>query len=1133
MINNIENLDRVPGFQAVLKKIIESESKFSVSGLVGSSRTLLAAWLYGSLKRPILFISPDQESSEKALVDFKTYLGDDEVDLYPSWEIQPYEIRAPHAENIGDRLKILYDLQNGEKKIICIPAVALVEPTISGDDLRKLAFEIKKGDSVESDYLVSRLVKMGFVRRPMVEQLGDFALRGGIIDIFPATAPEPVRLELFGDEVDSLRSFSVLTQRSLSSIESTVILPLREILVDTGIIETAGEFLSQEKAIALHQALGPNHTFDGLEFFRQLFTEDKSSLADFLERETVIIKDDLDLIRSEIDGIMEKAADRYQDRGDYPFGSPHELYVDYEKLGSGLDRHTTIELSGLLNPPAETININSSPQEPFGSHIKLFVEKLREYDSRGYSSIIFCDGEGQRMRLAELLYDYEIEIPMEDSRISSGFGLPDIGLWFLTDHEIFARTRPRRKIRRFKEGISLSSYHSLQPGDFVVHIDYGIGKYRGLETLTVDGRKRDCLLIFYAGDDKVYVPIEEFSRVQKFAGKDGEPTLSRLGTGAWEKTKARARKGIMEMARDLIALYAKRQALGGFAHKKDTPWLMELEASFPYEETPDQLGAINDIKADMEKSVPMDRLVCGDVGYGKTEVAIRAAFKAVESGKQVAVLVPTTILAQQHLNTFRERLGAFPVKVELLSRFRSPKDSRLVKEGMKNGLVDIVIGTHKLLQKDIEFKDLGLLVVDEEQRFGVAHKEKIRKLKSQVDTLTLTATPIPRTLQLSLLGARDMSVINTPPKDRLPISTEVALFSEKTVLDAINRELIRGGQVFFVHNRVESIYAIYRYLKKLMPAVSVIVGHGQMPERQLERVMIDFIGRQYQVLLATTIIESGLDMPSVNTIIVDRADKLGLAQLYQLRGRVGRSSVRAYAHLLVPPLKLMKEKARKRLRAIEEFTELGSGFHLAMRDLEIRGAGNILGARQHGFIEEIGFDLYCRLIEEAVAELKQKEPPGKRIEIRIQTDLDLFIPESYIGEPDLRVEVYRNVTELESFDALDSLSDEITDRYGKYPKAVEDLLDLAACRLLLTDLGAERLLLKKGDLFIEFRDDKIFTKSEIEGWRKRISGKMEFNSARGFSLNLKLERSDGKLLRKTLQSLLGYSRLENREPSVI
>lgn len=1132
MINQIKKLDQLPGFLQVLTEIDSGNNSITVGGLVGSSRTLLAAWLFEKAGRPLLFISPDQESSEKALNDFKTFLGKDSADLYPSWEIQPYEIRAPHAENVGDRLKILNDLIDGESKVICAPAAALIEPTIQKEELERLAFEIKTGDSIDIDNFAARLIKMGFVRRPMVEQLGDFAVRGGIIDIFPATLPEPVRIELFGDEVDSIRNFSVLTQRSLEKIESAVILPLREILVDSGIVETAGELLPQDQAIALHEALGPNHTFDGLEFFRPVFIEDKSSLADYLGRETIVINDDLDSIKSEIESIMEKATGRFDDRGDYPFGSPDQVYIETDRLFSGLSGYSNIELTGILGSARASINIQSAPQEPFGSHIKIFIDKLKEYKGRGYSSFVFCDGESQKKRLGELLGDYEVAIPMLDSRIEAGFCLPDIRTWFLTDHEIFARTRPRRKFRRFKEGIALSSYQSLQPGDFVVHIDYGIGKYRGLETIVVDGRKRDCLLIYYAGDDKVYVPIEEFARVQKFAGKDGEPTLSRLGSGAWEKIKARAKKGIMDMARELIGLYAKRQALGGFAHKTDTPWLMELEASFPYEETPDQLKAINDIKADMENSIPMDRLVCGDVGYGKTEVAIRAAFKSVESGKQVAILAPTTILAQQHLNTFRERLAPFPVKVELLSRFRSPKESKQVKEGLKNGTVDVVIGTHKLLQKDIEFKDLGLLVIDEEQRFGVRHKEKIRKLKSQVDTLALTATPIPRTLQLSLLGARDMSIINTPPRDRLPINTEVALFSEKTISDAIGRELLRGGQVFFVHNRVDSIYAMYRYLTRLMPGVGIIVGHGQMPERQLEKVMVDFIGKKYQILLATTIIESGLDMPSVNTIIIDRADKLGLAQLYQLRGRVGRSSVRAYAHLLVPPLKLMKEKARKRLRAIEEFTELGSGFHLAMRDLEIRGAGNILGAQQHGFIEEIGFDLYCRLLDEAVAEIKQKEPVKKKIDIRMQTDLDLYIPETYIGEPDLRVELYRSLSEIEDPAKLESFAAEIVDRFGRYPKAVENLINLAAVRLILADLEVERMSLSKGALLIEFDKDRAFSKSEIEGWRRRIQGKMEFISGDKFSLKLKLEKSDGELLRKTLQTLSGYNRFESREPSL-
>jgi transcription-repair coupling factor (superfamily II helicase) len=776
-------------------------------------------------------------------------------------------------------------------------------------------------------------------------------------------------------------------------------------------------------------------------------------------------------------------------------------------------------LQGLIKEERVDIKIASVPQEPSGPHIKSFAQKLQGYRNQGQTAVIFCDGDGQRRRLGELLSEYDVVTPMEPRRISEGFGLPDAGLWFLSDSEIFHRAATRKKTRRFKEGIALASYQSLQPGDFVVHIDYGIGRYNRLETIVVDGRKRDCLLIYYAGDDKVYVPIEEFARVQKFAGKEGAPSLSYLGTGAWERTKAKAKKAIMDMAEELIALYAKRQALPGHAFPPDSSWQKELEAAFPYEETPDQEKTIDEIKSDMMRSIPMDRLVCGDVGYGKTEVAIRAAFKAVEAGKQIAVLVPTTILAQQHLNTFRERMAQFPVKIEMLSRFRSPKDIKAVKEGIKNGAVDIVIGTHMLLQKSIEFKDLGLLVIDEEHRFGVAHKEKIRHLKTQVDTLTLTATPIPRTLQLSLLGARDMSVINTPPKDRLPIATEVALFSDRTIFEAIERELARGGQVFFVHNRVESIDAIYRYLKKLLPTVNIVVGHGQMPERTLERVMFDFLNKKYQLLLATTIIESGLDMPSVNTIIINRADKLGLAQLYQLRGRVGRSARRAYAYLLVPPLKMLTEKARKRLRAIEEFTELGSGYHLALRDLEIRGAGNILGAQQHGFIEEIGFDLYCRLLEEAVAEIKHKGPATQKIDMKIITDLDLFLPESYVEDPNLRVELYRSISEIRETEKLYAFIDELKDRFGAFPDAVENLLNLAETRILAGNIGVEKIVFKDGDLSLDFFKGRIFSKLEIEGWHRRISAKMEFKSFEGLKAAIKLRNRSSAALKKTLQAL--------------
>jgi transcription-repair coupling factor (superfamily II helicase) len=1120
MIDRINRLDEIHSFRRLRDLLAADKRAINIDGLIGSSRALLAAWLHLSTERTVLLITPDQESAERAYDDLLAFIGADRVDLFPSWEIHPYEIRAPHGENIGDRLESLHKLASGRSLVICVPAAALMEPTMDRPTLSRMVIEINAGQTADPEDIKQRLTRMGFNRQPVVEQLGDFASRGGLIDIFPATSAEPVRVEFFGDQVESIRAFSVLTQRSLARQKRAVILPLRELAVDMEAVEIVSAGLPQAQAIALHDALGPERLFDALEFFRPLFERGRHSLIDYLPGDAVIIRDDPALIKEEIESVIEQAAQRYEERNDYPFGKPNEIYFGFKEIQERLQNFTALNLQGLIKEDRVDIQIATSPQEPSGPHVKSFADRLKAYHAQRQTAVIFCDGDGQKRRLGELLSEYNVGVHIEPRRISGGFGLPDIGMWFLSDSDIFHRTAARRKTRRFREGIALTSYQALQPGDFVVHIDYGIGRYKRLETIIVDGRKRDCLLIHYAADDKLYVPIEEFARVQKFAGKEGEPTLSSLGTGAWERAKARAKRAILDMAEELIALYARRQALPGYAFPPDSPWQKELESSFPYEETPDQERTIEEIKADMMRAVPMDRLVCGDVGYGKTEVAIRAAFKAVEAGKQVAVLVPTTILAQQHLNTFRERMAQFPVKIEMLSRFRSPKDVKAIKEGIKNSLVDIVIGTHMLLQKTVEFKDLGLLVIDEEHRFGVAHKEKIRQMKTQVDTLTLTATPIPRTLQLSLLGARDMSIINTPPKDRLPIATEVSLFNDRVIFEAIERELARDGQIFFVHNRVESIDAIYRYLKRLVPAVNIVIGHGQMHERTLERVMYDFLNRKYQVLLATTIIESGLDIPSVNTIIVNRADKLGLAQLYQLRGRVGRSARRAYAFLLVPPLKMLTEKARKRLRAIEEFTELGSGYHLALRDLEIRGAGNILGAQQHGYIEEIGFDLYCRLLEEAVSEIKHKGPAPEKIDMKIQTDLDLFLPETYIDDPNLRVELYRTISEIRDTDRLSAFGDELRDRFGAFPEAVQSLLDLAEARIIAAGLAVQRLTFKNGVLSLDFARERTFTKAEIEGWHRRVPAKMEFKSYDGFRVNIYLKDRSSQALRKTLQSLL-------------
>ncbi|MCX6826778.1 MAG: transcription-repair coupling factor, partial [candidate division Zixibacteria bacterium] len=756
--------------------------------------------------------------------------------------------------------------------------------------------------------------------------------------------------------------------------------------------------------------------------------------------------------------------------------------------------HQRINLLPFRGGRTDVIDFQCREHPSIGSRLDLLASTIDGFHKEGIHFLIAADNPGQALRLNELLTDKMaplVALPIEVALLKGGFVSRENELALLTDHQIFGKYYRHIRRKKFKEGVALQDYTSLTIGDFAVHVDFGIARYQGLKTISVDGRPRDCLLLIYAEGDKLYVPIEEFNRVSKYAGKDSMPKLSSLGGSGWEKIKERAKKAIEDMATDLLKIYAERKIKTGFAFDPDTTWMKQLEASFIYEETFDQSKAINAIKADMEKLTPMDRLVCGDVGYGKTEVAVRAAFKAVEAGKQVAVLVPTTILAQQHLTTFTQRLTDFPVKIEMLSRFRSRQQQAAIIEQLGKGSIDIVIGTHRLLSKDLKFADLGLLVIDEEQRFGVKHKEELRKLRTTVDTIAMTATPIPRTLQMSLMGARDMSLINTSPKDRLPIMTEICEFEPEIISEAILREIDRGGQVFFVHNRVETIDAMHRYLQKMVPQVEIGVAHGQMHERSLEGIMLAFLAGRFQVLLSTSIIESGLDIPSVNTIIINRADRFGLAQLYQLRGRVGRSTVRAYAYLLTPPYRLLSEDARKRLRAIEAHTDLGSGFALAMKDLEIRGAGNILGIKQSGFIEEIGFDLYTRLLEEAVAELKGEKVVGLP-DTKLETDLDLFIPDQYINISQQKVEIYQKIAGARTLQEIENIREDAEDRFGKFPDSTVNLFEAAAVRISAWALEIIRVKFRAGRVELLFKEHRKFQRKEIEGWRKAVEFPMEF-----------------------------------------
>jgi transcription-repair coupling factor (superfamily II helicase) len=1092
------------GFGKVKELIGSDEKRIWVSGLVGSGKSLLLAYLKGNLSSPFLVITSGPEESWKIYDDLVSFLGDQEVRLFPSWEILPYELKVPHSEVIGRRLESLYDLAKGKNPIVVTTIRACLEKTIPSEELKEKSLLLKVGQNADVHDLSERLLHLGFKRFPQIEEIGTFSIRGGIFDVFPYSSSDPVRIEFFGDEIESIRSFAVLDQRSIQRIDSVLILPKREVLLSDQHLEECLSQLQPQQAENLREKIRFHEEVPGLEWLSSLFDFPQAQILDYLSSNSLIFLDETSVVEGELDKIYQETQRLFgeaKEKGE-AVPEPHILWGEPEKMQKKIDRFRIIDNLS-LGEKRDAVDMGMKEPEVFGGNVNLLKRSIEAYQSESQKIFIFCDNVGQKDRLAEILEDLADHILWEIKNLSGGFCIPETNLVVLTDHQIFSRYFWRRRKRRFNEGIALSSYSALSVGDFVVHIDHGIGRYAGLETLEVDRRKRECLKLLYQGEDKLYVPIEEFNRVHRFVGKEGTPTLSKLGGTAWDNLKKRTKKSIQDMAQDLIQLYAERKAKAGLKFSPDTVWQKELEASFIYEETPDQLSAIDAVKTDMELTTPADRLICGDVGYGKTEVAVRAAFKAVMDGKQVAVLVPTTILAQQHFVTFSERLKSFPVNVAMLSRFKSRKEQKRIIEDSKEGKVDVVIGTHRLIQKDVQFKDLGLLIIDEEQRFGVAHKEKIKKLRRLVDVVTLTATPIPRTLQLSLLGARDMSIINTPPKERLPIHTEIVVFDKKLIADAILREVDRGGQVYFVHNRVQTIEAMYRFLQDLVPQIRIAIAHGQMEESLLEAVMLDFLNHRYDLLLVTSIIESGIDIPNVNTVIIDRADRFGLAQLYQLRGRVGRSNVRAYAYLLIPKVKLLTQTARKRLKALEQFTQLGSGFHLAMRDLEIRGAGNLLGPQQHGFIEEVGFDLYCRLLDEAVKELKG-EPVERLPEVKMEFDLDIYIPESYISDSQQRVEVYRKLSEAKSVEEIKEVEEEIIDRFGIPQKEVQDLFNFTSAKITASRLGISRLSLKKDVLSLQFSEEKRLGKKEIEKLRQKIDLPLEFVGGKTLKLMIDL-----------------------------
>ena len=1111
--------------------------RVAVRGLTGSARALLTAWLQRATGRAVLYVVGHGDAFEEARDDLEYFRGAGHLLAFPEPDNLPYDPASPHPGITAQRLETLGRLahEDGAERwsgVLLATVRGLLQRVPKPARLRRALLTVRVGHEIDPHALAERLVFLGYERMPEVEAMGHFARRGGILDIYPVGALDPLRLEFDGDAVVSLRRFDAGTQRSIEQLASATILPRYEVVLEPAEAGAVAERLraareledaSEDRAARDDGRPGsPTHAgalfHDGMERFAGHYDPDAGSLADYLPEGTLVVLDDPGALAERRDELARLIARGHDEaRAHYPGVSPPEqLFLDGKALDElmrvhpGVDWMGAVQGAGEAQRYARSLFVECAPAEPMQRSIERLKAHLAELGANGMRAVILCDNPGQKDRMLELLGDTGATLSV--GLVSMGFTLKGASLAILTDHEVFARYRRRRRRLKRTGGLSIAELSALKVGDYVVHEDHGVGVYRGMKRLTLNGQETDCLEIAYAEKDTLYVPVHQLPLVSRYSASEGaRPSLHRLGSSAWQKTKARAKKAIEEMAEELVRAYALRKALPGHAFSPDTVWQRELEASFPYEETPDQLRAIEEVKADMERQGPMDRLICGDVGYGKTEVAIRAAFKAAQDGLQVAVLVPTTILAQQHLITFRERLADFPIKVDVLSRFRTAKEQKATLEAVARGDVDILIGTHRLLSKDVRFRRLGLVVIDEEHRFGVRQKERLRQITRQVDVLAMTATPIPRTLNLSLAGARDMSVIETPPRDRLPVHTEILEYDPEVIADAVLREVDRGGQVFFVHNRVETIHNAALGLAKLVPQIRIGVAHGQMNERELERVMLDFLDRKHDALVSTMIIESGLDIPSVNTLIVDRADTLGLADLYQLRGRVGRSSHRAYAYLLVPTRRVLTEEAEKRLRVIEELDDLGVGFKIALKDLEIRGAGNLLGPEQHGCIVGLGFDLYVKLLEEAVAALKG-EAVEARAEPRLLTDWSAYLPDEYVSDEHEKLNLYRRLADSRTLGELDNLTLEMMDRFGQLPPPAVALVELRRLRVLggapakdHGPTGADAEALRVFQEVAEIVLRRPLKPEEIRALVGRLGFQVEFFTGREFGLRVRGE----------------------------
>jgi transcription-repair coupling factor (superfamily II helicase) len=1044
------------------------------------ARALALAALAGvTERRPILVATPTTADAERLANDLALFVGPDAVLTFPAWETLPFERVSPSVETMGRRLQVLWHLRDPERApaVIVAPARALVQ-RLGPQATEVEPIVLGAGDVIDTVELVERLVASGYRREYQVEHRGEVAVRGSIVDVFPSTADAPVRIDLWGDEIDRLTEFGVDDQRATVAVSEVAIFPARELLADEAVRLRAGALVAEQPwGREQWDRIAEGQLFDGMESWLPWLVDEELALPDLLGADALVVLVEPQRLRDRARDISAEEADlavTLAKTWDAPGEDLPRLHVPFDRLLARTDAPAWTMTSAPEGPGTPVFA--AAGWDPVVGDGSRLVQQLETMLVGGYRVVVGAEGAGSAARLAGLLRDHGLHADVVEpgadltrpglrvvvAPLERGFHLSGPKLAVLAETDVTGRRRPHRRARPRKRGAS-GVFDDLVPGMYVVHAHHGVARFAGMVKRSIGGMERDYLLLEYRGADKLYVPTDQIDLVRHYTGGDS-PSLSRMGGSDWSRTKQRVRAAVQEVAQELVVLYQRRVTTPGLAFGADTPWQRELEESFPYQETPDQLRAIDEVKADMERDLPMDRLLVGDVGFGKTEVALRAAFKAIQDGKQVAILVPTTLLAQQHHQTFSERFVGYPIRVEVLSRFLTAAQARKVAAGVAAGEVDIVIGTHRLLSEDITFKDLGLVVVDEEQRFGVHHKEQLKKLKADVDVLTLSATPIPRTLEMSLTGIRDLSIIQTPPAERQPILTYVGEYDDRAVAEAIRRELLREGQVFFVHNRVQDIEEVAADLRELVPEARVAVAHGQMDEGTLEKVVIDFWEGDYDVLVCTTIIESGIDMPTVNTLVVDRADLLGLGQLHQLRGRVGRAGTRAYAYLFTPPGRELSEEAYERLKTIGEATELGSGFKIAMRDLEIRGAGNLLGTGQSGHIAAVGYDLYCQMVTEAVAELKGERPP-EVLEVKIDVPVDAFLPTDYVAREDLRLEAYRRLAAVTAPAEVDDVRAEWEDRYGPVPEAAEALLAVARLRTSCLRAGITEVSVARGPGF--------------------------------------------------------------------